>query len=142
MDHPAVNISPYRSSFEDTRFSEGIDCPSVGMITPVESCESRLNSKDKSAKCSYGPDCPRFVGEKVDKVEKVEKAVVTKTVINKNLGRPRTNMHEICQCCDGKARTRTGKEPVMKAHRLCSVCYSFHRQKKTMDQWRNKEAKT
>jgi hypothetical protein len=93
------------------------------------SCAIRL--EDHTCKTST---CPRYVG-------KPQKKAAANPVIVKKNGRPKTNADQVCVCCNGETRTRTGKKPVMKAHKLCSICYSFHHHKGTMDQWRQ-EAKT
>jgi hypothetical protein len=120
MDHPSVSLSPHRSSYEDKQYSVGVDCPLIGMIYPVESCEKRLTSKDKYIKCSYGPACPRYVGEKPKKAEQHKQ-----------------NHHEDnCVCC--------GVFGDIQGRGLIRVCYNRNHAKGTLAQFppTGKRAKT
>jgi hypothetical protein len=121
MDHPSVNLSPHRSSYEDKQYSVGIDCPAVGMIYPVDSCESRLKSKDKFIKCSYGPDCPRFVGEKPKKA-----AGGSQEHHKKPRREPARRIHK-CLCCS--------KEKFIQGRGLCRPCYNFHSVRGILDNY-------
>jgi hypothetical protein len=112
MDHPSVNTSPYISSLEDSSYSSGIDCPAVGMITPVESCESRLTTKNKKAACTV-ESCPRFrpTVATIKPPAKVERRKGRKT-------------DQVCVCC--------GRVGIHQGRGLITKCYDRIKFKKEL----------
>jgi hypothetical protein len=112
MDHPSVSLSPHRSSLEDSSYSSGIDCPAVGMITPIESCESRLTTKNKKAACTV-ESCPRF-RPTVATIKPPEK---------KRRSKASKNKHK-CVCC-----SRIG---VHQARGLITKCYDREKKQRNL----------
>jgi hypothetical protein len=115
MDHPSVNTSPYSSSLEDSSYSSGRDCPAVGMITPIESCESRLTTKNKKAACKH-TSCPRF--------RPTVATIKPPPKVKKQKGR---KINHVCVCC--------GKVGVLQGRGLITKCYDRFKFKKELDKF-------
>jgi hypothetical protein len=102
-----------------------INCPALGqpeykLNYLSTACESRLTTKVRGAKCTYGHDCKRFRGPQP------KKRIYVSREHDKEVkpGRKTPLNVQECMCCHKKLQ--------IKSLQLCSACYVRHHGKGTL----------